>query len=208
MLRLRLLLPSLLCTTDVTLLPLAPARAYSSLPPAPERPKPKRTPPRNRQVPPLPPLTLSDLAITYVRGSGPGGQVINKSSISCSIIHLPTGLRVQCHETRSRETNRIKGMRIMQGKLDQLWNPGTSQAEIKWAREGRKKASKTRKRKRKEGVAIGASPSDEADHDDDYDDSGEWEEEEEVTEADEDGYGDPNEPIEMGNRSNRLGRGP
>lgn len=34
-------------------------------------------------------------------------------------------------------------------QLDQLYNPGTSQAEQKWEREGKKKASRDRKRKRK-----------------------------------------------------------
>jgi hypothetical protein len=100
--------------------------SYSTLAPPATPIKPKRTLPKNRKRPPLPPLVPSDLQITYVRGSGPGGQVINKSSISCSIIHIPTGLRVQCHQTRSRETNRLLGMRILQGKVGVHPNPPTS----------------------------------------------------------------------------------
>jgi hypothetical protein len=46
-------------------------------------------------------------------GSGPGGQAINKTSSSVSLIHRPTGIRVQCQATRSREDNRRIARKIL-----------------------------------------------------------------------------------------------
>lgn len=81
----------------------------------------------------VPELKEEDLEETFVRGelhglalnaaphrfegSGPGGQAINKTSSSVSLIHLPTGIRVQCQETRSREQNRKIARKIMLEKV-------------------------------------------------------------------------------------------
>ncbi|SCZ95924.1 BZ3500_MvSof-1268-A1-R1_Chr8-1g09886 [Microbotryum saponariae] len=63
----------------------------------PDRPKGKsRTPPKNLQLPPFPPLVEGDLEEEFLRGRGPGGQVINKSSILVSLLHVPSGTRVKC----------------------------------------------------------------------------------------------------------------
>jgi hypothetical protein len=40
-------------------------------------------------------LNDDDLIETFVRGSGPGGQCINKRSNCVDLRHVPTGLRVQ-----------------------------------------------------------------------------------------------------------------
>lgn len=85
----------------------------TSSPPSP----PKRTPPKPRLIKPLPSLLEQDLQESFVRGSGPGGQATNKTSNACQLLHLPSGLRVTCHETRSRETNRKLARRILRDKV-------------------------------------------------------------------------------------------
>jgi hypothetical protein len=47
-------------------------------------------------------LNDDDLIETFVRGSGPGGQCINKRSNCVDLRHIPTGLRVQvsCEQYR------------------------------------------------------------------------------------------------------------
>ncbi|GAA5834133.1 hypothetical protein JCM5353_005550 [Sporobolomyces roseus] len=118
----------------------------TSSPPSP----PKRTPPKPRLIKPLPSLLEQDLQESFVRGSGPGGQATNKTSNACQLLHLPSGLRVTCHETRSRETNRKLARRILRDKLDQLMSePGESRRELEAERERRKKEAKRRKGKRK-----------------------------------------------------------
>ncbi|GAA6056315.1 hypothetical protein JCM3770_000665, partial [Rhodotorula araucariae] len=115
------------------------------------RPKGKaKTPPKPRKRKELPELREEDLDESFVRGSGPGGQATNKTSNACSLVHLPTGLRVHCHETRSRETNRRLARRILREKIDQLLSPpGESARELEAARERQKKEAKRRKARRK-----------------------------------------------------------
>lgn len=54
-----------------------------------------------------PELDENDLEESFVRGSGPGGQSINKTSNNVQLLHKPTGIRVTCQETRSLQTNRM-----------------------------------------------------------------------------------------------------
>jgi len=90
-----------------------------------------------------------DLEESFVRGSGPGGQAINKTSSCVSLIHRPTGLRVLAQPTRSREENRKIARKILLDKLDQLANPGLSKADMKRDKireRNRQRAKKRRKR--------------------------------------------------------------
>ncbi|GAA6016952.1 hypothetical protein JCM10207_007859 [Rhodosporidiobolus poonsookiae] len=121
------------------------------------KPKGKaRTPPKQRTKKTLPELKEEDLEESFVRGSGPGGQATNKTSNACSLIHKPTGIRVHCHETRSRETNRKLARRILRDKLDQLLSPpGASARDLAAARERQKKEAKKRKAKRKKAASAG-----------------------------------------------------
>jgi len=102
------------------------------------------------KLPPLPPLNEDDIEETRVRGSGPGGQAINKTNISVSLLHKPTGIRVQCHQTRSLVWNQSLARKILRERLDLALNPGVSRAEAKWSQAAAKKAAQARKRKRKE----------------------------------------------------------
>lgn len=47
-----------------------------------------------------------DLDERFVLGSGSGGQKINKTSSRVYLKHRPTGIEVQCQESRSRDRNR------------------------------------------------------------------------------------------------------
>ncbi|XP_072520669.1 mitochondrial translation release factor in rescue [Salminus brasiliensis] len=68
--------------------------------------------------PDLPVLKEDDLEEQFVRGSGPGGQATNKTSNCVVLKHIPTGLVVKCHQTRSVEQNRKRAREIMRDKLD------------------------------------------------------------------------------------------
>jgi protein subunit release factor B len=48
----------------------------------------------------------ADVEERFVRGSGPGGQKINKSSSCVTLRHRPTGIEVRCQRERSQAANR------------------------------------------------------------------------------------------------------
>ena len=48
-----------------------------------------------------------DLEESFVRGSGRGGQKVNKTNNCVYLKHIPTGIAVKCHVDRSRELNRF-----------------------------------------------------------------------------------------------------
>lgn len=47
-----------------------------------------------------------DVDARFVRGSGPGGQKINKTSSTVVLRHRPTGVEVRCQAERSQAANR------------------------------------------------------------------------------------------------------
>ena len=48
----------------------------------------------------------SELEEKFVRGSGHGGQKINKTSSCVYLKHLPTGIEIKCQSERSQALNR------------------------------------------------------------------------------------------------------
>ena len=48
----------------------------------------------------------ADVEERFVRGAGPGGQKINKTSSTVWLRHRPTGLEVRCQRERSQSANR------------------------------------------------------------------------------------------------------
>ena len=48
----------------------------------------------------------ADVEEKFTRGSGPGGQKINKTSSSVWLRHEPTGIQVRCQRERSQTANR------------------------------------------------------------------------------------------------------
>ena len=54
----------------------------------------------------------------FVRGSGPGGQKINKTSSTVWLRHGPTGVEVRCQRERSQAANRELAWLELVGKLE------------------------------------------------------------------------------------------
>src|SRR6186713_1474597 len=51
-------------------------------------------------------VSLADVDERFVRGAGPGGQKINKTSSTVWLRHGPTGIEVRCQRERSQSANR------------------------------------------------------------------------------------------------------
>lgn len=70
----------------------------------------------------VPKLIDTDLEERFVRGSGPGGQSVNKTSNCVVLKHLPSAIVIKCHETRSLDQNRKIAREHLTTKLDNLIN--------------------------------------------------------------------------------------
>lgn len=63
-------------------------------------------------------VVAGDLKEEFIKGSGRGGQKINKTSSCVQLAHLKTGIRVKCQQTGSREQNRFFARRLLLEKLE------------------------------------------------------------------------------------------
>jgi peptide chain release factor len=60
----------------------------------------------------------ADLEEKFIHAQGRGGQKINKSAVCVYLKHMPTGIEVKCHESRSQASNRFFARRILADKIE------------------------------------------------------------------------------------------
>ena len=60
-----------------------------------------------------------DIAETFIRSSGKGGQHVNKTSTCVYLKHLPTGIEVKCQQERSQSLNRYRARVVLAKKIEQ-----------------------------------------------------------------------------------------
>ncbi|KAF3695766.1 putative peptide chain release factor C12orf65 -like protein, mitochondrial Precursor [Channa argus] len=110
----------------------------------------------------LPVLNEDELEEQFVRGSGPGGQATNKTSNCVVLKHIPTGIVVKCHQTRSMDTNRKRAREILREKLDVTYKGELSEILVKKKesvlrkQEKRRKANENLERKKEFKAALTA----------------------------------------------------
>ncbi|XP_054852742.1 mitochondrial translation release factor in rescue [Eublepharis macularius] len=93
------------------------------------------------------PLNEAELEEQFVRGSGPGGQATNKTSNCVVLKHIPSGIVVKCHQTRSVELNRQHAREILQEKVDVFYK-GSASEVVKEKEELKKKKQEKRQQAR------------------------------------------------------------
>lgn len=98
----------------------------------------------------VPRLDEKDLEEQFVRGSGPGGQVVNKTANAVVLRHLPTNLLVKCHAHRMLDQNRKEARRLMVLKLDNHLNGERSVENQELLVQKRKTIESTRRRNKME----------------------------------------------------------
>ena len=60
-----------------------------------------------------------DIAESFVRSSGPGGQNVNKVSTCVCLRHRPTGIIVRCQRFRSQGLNRFWARQYLLDRLEE-----------------------------------------------------------------------------------------
>ncbi len=77
-----------------------------------------------------------DLEERFARGSGKGGQKVNKTNNCVCLTHIPSGIVVKCHREREREINRFLARRALCDELEHrlFGTPNARQMERERAR--------------------------------------------------------------------------
>ena len=101
------------------------------------------------RLPPRIKINEEDIKESFLKGSGPGGQKINKTSSAVQLTHLPSGLVVKCQATRSRAQNRELARRLLADRVEEQEKGDQSRTALKAQIKSKKKASKTKKARRK-----------------------------------------------------------
>ncbi len=90
-----------------------------------------------------------DLEESFILGSGPGGQKVNKTSSTVRLYHAPSGVTVKYGESRSREQNRWMARRELAEKILEKANAAESVRRQETERIRRQKRRRSRRQKAK-----------------------------------------------------------
>ena len=71
----------------------------------------------------------SDLTIETHRSSGAGGQHINKTDSAVRIVHVPTGITVNCQDGRNQIANKETAMRIIKARVYEYYKQKKEEEE-------------------------------------------------------------------------------
>jgi protein subunit release factor B len=88
-----------------------------------------------------------DLDEHFIRGSGSGGQKINKTSSCVQLTHRPSGIEIRCQHTRSQADNRYWARRDLCEKIEEkvLGEKSTKrQADEKIRRQKRRRSRRAK----------------------------------------------------------------
>ena len=88
-----------------------------------------------------------DLDESFILGSGPGGQKVNKTASTVRLYHAPSGIMVKCGLNRSREMNRWLARRELAEKILEKANSALSVRKQETEKIRRQKRRRSRRQK-------------------------------------------------------------
>ena len=90
-----------------------------------------------------------DLIEKFIRGTGSGGQKINKTSSCVYLKHLPSGIETKCQANRSREMNRYHARKDLCDRLDEIRLGKASARQQEFEKIRRQKRQRSRRSKQR-----------------------------------------------------------
>lgn len=90
-----------------------------------------------------------DVEEKFVRGSGKGGQKINKTSSCVVLRHLRSGIEVRCQKHREQSVNRISAYKLLILKVEDLVKGRKSERAKKIFKLKKQKQRRSRRAKEK-----------------------------------------------------------
>jgi protein subunit release factor B len=90
-----------------------------------------------------------DIEEKFIRGSGHGGQKVNKTSSTVWLKHIPTGIEVKCQKHREREKNRMSGYKLLINKIEEIKLGEESEKAKKIHKLRKQKAKRSKRAKEK-----------------------------------------------------------
>lgn len=88
-----------------------------------------------------------DLEENFIRGSGSGGQKINKTSSCVQLLHRPSRIEIRCQHTRSQVDNRYWARRTLCDKIEEqvLGEKSARQQKVEKIRRQKRRQSRRAK---------------------------------------------------------------
>lgn len=90
-------------------------------------------------------MNPADVKTEVCKATGPGGQNVNKRMTAVRVIHLPTGMTVECHTERNLQQNKESAIGLLAAKLlekQEMAQMGAlsekRKAQIGWAKRAEK----------------------------------------------------------------------
>ena len=87
----------------------------------------------------------------FIRGGGPGGTKVNKTSNCVLLRYAPLALVIRCQRDRRRSVNRFLALRELVDQAEMKISPGSSQRLQEIEKRRRKKARAGRRARAKHG---------------------------------------------------------
>ena len=91
-----------------------------------------------------------DIVERFIRGTGHGGQKINKTSSCVYLHHQPSGIEIKCQAQRSREMNRFLARREICDRIEEIAEGRRSKRQQRIEKIRRQKRRRSRRQRQRD----------------------------------------------------------